>query len=166
MNLKPGSKYHPLLQYLRATSSERLTLRFDEIESEIGAQLPRSAYLNRAFWSNRRHGGHQAMAWLQAGYRVVEIDLKRKRVTFEKGRVSYHVERSEGEIRWTAEMVRALRQHLEASQQEMATMLGVRQQTVSEWETAVYTPTRSRSKHLTMVAERSEFPFESSDGED
>ncbi len=58
-------------------------------------------------------------------------------------------------------MVRALRGHLDVNQAELAEILGVRQQTVSEWETGVYRPTRGRSKHLTMVAEKAEFPFDS-----
>jgi DNA-binding transcriptional regulator YiaG len=46
------------------------------------------------------------------------------------------------------------------NQMELARILGLRQQTVSEWETGVYRPTRGRSKHLTMVAEKAAFPFQ------
>ena len=35
----------------------------------------------------------------------------------------------------------------------------MRQQTVSEWETGVYAPTRATSKFLTLVAERAGFNF-------
>jgi len=63
--------------------------------------------------------------------------------------------------RWDGEGVRALREHLELNQAELAEVLGVRQQTVSEWETGVYAPSRGRSKHLDLVAERSDFGYAS-----
>ena len=160
MTVKPGSKYFPLLAHLRRSQAHELTLGFAEIEALLDEPLPPSAYSKRAFWSNRRRGGHQSAAWLEAGYRVAEADLKGRRVTFTPARVRYNVQRARGEVRWTGNMIRALRQHLQASQEEMAEMLGVRQQTVSEWETEAYAPTRARSKHLTLVAESSEFPFE------
>ena len=68
--------------------------------------------------------------------------------------------------RWGSESVKALREHLGASQADLANLLGVRQQTVSEWETGLYAPTRARSNHLTLVAERADFPFRSSEAED
>jgi DNA-binding transcriptional regulator YiaG len=43
------------------------------------------------------------------------------------------------------------------TQKQFADVMGVRQQTVSEWESGVYVPTRSTSKHLTRVAEEAGF---------
>ena len=60
---------------------------------------------------------------------------------------------------WNARRVRALRQHLEMTQQELAEELNVRQQTVSEWETAQYSPRGASERLLTMVAERAEFEY-------
>ena len=60
---------------------------------------------------------------------------------------------------WDANAVRALRRHLGLSQQEMARELGVRQQTVSEWETGAYQPRGASSTLLTLVAERTRFPY-------
>ena len=57
-------------------------------------------------------------------------------------------------------MIKALRQHMEASQGELADELGVRQQTISEWETGVYAPSRATSKHLGLVAEKAGFAYE------
>jgi hypothetical protein len=39
----------------------------------------------------------------------------------------------------------------------MAQVLGVRQQTISEWETGAYQPSRGRSRHLDLVAEQAGF---------
>ena len=55
--------------------------------------------------------------------------------------------------------MRALRAHLGATQGELAGELGVRQQTVSEWETEVYRPRGASAKLLSMVAEQAEFTY-------
>ncbi len=60
---------------------------------------------------------------------------------------------------WTAESIRALREHLELTQQQLAEELEVRQQTISEWETNTHTPHRPTQKVLTMLAERSGFTY-------
>jgi DNA-binding transcriptional regulator YiaG len=48
--------------------------------------------------------------------------------------------------------VKALRDHLGLTQQQLAEELSVRQQTISEWEQGVYEPRRSSCKLLTMYA--------------
>jgi hypothetical protein len=158
--VKPGSKYHRLYEYLRRQRSDRLPMTFAEIERRLGSPLPKSARSRRGFWSNRGRGGLQAAAWLQAGYEVGRVDLAGRRVEFRRPGVRYVVRREGPDVRWDAPMVRALRAHLELDQAGLADVLGVRQQTISEWETGVYAPSRGRSKHLTMIAERAEFPLE------
>jgi len=63
------------------------------------------------------------------------------------------------EYKWDAESIKALREHMGLSQQELADELQVRQQTISEWETGVYTPRRSTSKYLALIAERAGFAY-------
>jgi len=65
---------------------------------------------------------------------------------------------------WDADKVRALRSHLKLSQQEMADELGVRQQTVSEWETGMYQPRGASGTLLNIIAEQAEFRYEVEDG--
>ncbi len=60
---------------------------------------------------------------------------------------------------WDAAKIKALRQHLGMTQTEMSEELGVRQQTVSEWECGVYRPRGTSAKLLTLVAERVEFQY-------
>lgn len=60
---------------------------------------------------------------------------------------------------WKPEMIRALREHMDLTQRELADLLEVRQQTISEWETGLHTPHRSTQKTLSMVAERAGFPY-------
>ena len=158
MPIKVGSKYFPLYTYLQRRWGTTVELSFDKIEQLLGESLPPSARSSRAFWSNRNRGGFQAAAWMESGFHVLEVDLKNERVIFGQPILRYTVQREGDDVRWDGRMVRALREYLGLSQAEMATVLGVRQQTVSEWETSAYIPTRSRSKHLSMVAERAGFP--------
>ncbi len=60
---------------------------------------------------------------------------------------------------WDSGRVRALREHMGLTQQEMASQLGTRQQTISEWETGMYQPRGASSTLLTMVAERAGFEY-------
>ncbi len=55
--------------------------------------------------------------------------------------------------------MRALRRHLGLSQSDMAEELGVRQQTVSEWETGVYRPRGASARILAIIAERASFEY-------
>jgi DNA-binding transcriptional regulator YiaG len=60
---------------------------------------------------------------------------------------------------WDAQKVKSLREFMGLTQQQFAEELGVRQQTVSEWEVGKYAPRRSTSKYLTLVAERAGFKY-------
>jgi DNA-binding transcriptional regulator YiaG len=62
-------------------------------------------------------------------------------------------------VKWDARAVKGLRRHLQVTQTELAGELGVRQQTVSEWETGQYTPRGASEKLLNMVAERGGFQY-------
>lgn len=63
------------------------------------------------------------------------------------------------EVQWDARRVRALRQFLGLSQQELARELGSRQQTVSEWETGRYRPRGTSARLLSIIAERAGFQY-------
>jgi DNA-binding XRE family transcriptional regulator len=60
---------------------------------------------------------------------------------------------------WEASSVRALRRHLGLSQRDMAEEMGVRQQTVSEWETGLYRPRGASARLLAIIAERASFEY-------
>ena len=61
---------------------------------------------------------------------------------------------------WDATSVRGLRRHMALTQEQLADELGVRQQTVSEWETGVYRPRGASERLLSLVAERAGFAYE------
>ena len=58
------------------------------------------------------------------------------------------------EAAWDAEQVRRLRERLGLTQRQLADELGVRQQTVSEWETGAYQPRGASARMLRVVAEQ------------
>jgi DNA-binding transcriptional regulator YiaG len=66
---------------------------------------------------------------------------------------------SHAKVRWTAQEVKALRSYMGLSQKDLARELGVRQQTISEWETGMYRPRRAMSRYLSMVSERIGFAY-------
>lgn len=158
--MKGGSKYQPLQDYLLRSERSPITLTFHEIENLLSTHLPASARVNRAWWSNRSKGALQATAWMQAGYTVKTLDLAGEQVTFHRPPAVYKVQQVDQVVQWDGELVKALRQHMGMTQAKLAKELGVRQQTVSEWEKGVYTPTRAFSKYLMLVAEKADFNYE------
>lgn len=60
---------------------------------------------------------------------------------------------------WDAESVRALRRHLQLTQDQLAEVLGVRQQTVSEWETGLHAPRGAGGRMLTIVADEAAYAY-------
>jgi len=157
--MKTGSKYCRLFESLQSREEDELTLNFAEIEAILEAPLPPSARETRGWWSNRGGGSIQAMAWMEAGYHAVGLDLERKQVTFRKPIRRYGVRRVGDIVLWTGDMIKGLRAHMNMMQSEFAAELGVRQQTVSEWERGTYEPRRAMSKLLTMVAEDAGFHY-------
>ncbi len=61
---------------------------------------------------------------------------------------------------WDRERVRALRRHLGLTQSELASQLGTRQQTISEWEQGMYRPRGASATLLSIVAERARFKYD------
>ena len=61
---------------------------------------------------------------------------------------------------WDGERVRALRRHLQYTQQQLSDELGTRQQTVSEWETGMYRPRGASARLLSLIAERARFKYD------
>jgi DNA-binding transcriptional regulator YiaG len=95
---------------------------------------------------------------MNLGYRAEELDTSNKYVTFRKPKKTFSLRRDKsGAFIWDAELIKCLRQHMELNQLQFAEVLGVRQQTVSEWEQGLYAPTRATAKHLTLVAELAKF---------
>lgn len=158
--MKPGSKYYPLYAFLLEQAGRPVSLTLAEIEALLETSLPDSARTRVGWWSNRSRGAVQASAWMDAGYHVVAVDLAAESIRFEKAQLTYTVKKQGDTVLWNGDMIKAMRQHLGLSQGELAKELGVRQQTISEWEKGAYEPSRATSKHLGLVAERAGFAYE------
>jgi DNA-binding transcriptional regulator YiaG len=157
--MKEGSKYQPLLDYLRENRhQDEVTLNFADIEALLNSALPLSARTQQAWWSNRKKGALQATAWMEAGFRVETVDLDAQRVTFRKLIQKIQMPQAGDAVQWNGELIKALRLHVGLTQTEFAERLGVDQRTVSKWENG-QSPARSTLKHLNLVAEIEGFSF-------
>lgn len=67
---------------------------------------------------------------------------------------------------WDAQRVRALRDHMGLTQQQMSEELGTRQQTISEWERGMYRPRGTSRTVLNLVAERAGFEYKAASPSD
>ena len=60
-----------------------MALSFADCETMITDSLPASALRHQTWWANERVGTPvQAQAWLDAGWKVEEVNLLAQRVTF------------------------------------------------------------------------------------
>jgi hypothetical protein len=82
-NHVPKSKYAYLSMLLAKASKFRgkITMSFAEIEDVIGDKLPASAYKYKHWWSNIRNRA-PSESWLTVGWRVEEVNLEEKKITF------------------------------------------------------------------------------------
>lgn len=161
--MKHDTKYYPLYEFLRQSGQDEVLLSFAQVEDLLGRPLPATARTQRGWWSNRSTAMAQSMAWMDAGYHVAQVDLGAEQVIFRKPAAVYVVQRVGEFVLWDSDTIRGLRYHLGLTQAEMADTIGVRQQTISEWETGLYLPKRALSKVLTSIAERSDFPYETAE---
>jgi DNA-binding XRE family transcriptional regulator len=158
--MKQGTKYYPLYEYLKQDPGHEgaIELTFDQIEAILEARLPASARRLRSWWANSAGPARvQAAAWMEAGYHVKSVDLEQERVLFARPERPYRLAGDPGELEWNAQTVRALRQHMGLTQQELASRLNMRQQTISEWETGLYKPRGGSIALLNLIAERAGF---------
>ena len=69
-------------------------------------------------------------------------------------------------FKWQATNIKNLRKHLKLSQTALSQELGIRQQTISEWENGMYQPRGASVTILTLLAVSSNFPFEMEKNQD
>jgi len=156
--MEPGAKYYPLYEYLhRLSQDEPVTFTFDQLEAIIGASLPPSARTSRAWWANS--DTPQGRSWQEAGWLVDAVAVDESWVVFRPARITYRITPRRRRPGWSGEQVKALREFAGWSQQQLADQLGMRQQTISEWETGKYRPRRSTSVLLEFIAEQVGFPY-------
>ena len=85
---KEKLKFSPLASHFRELTASRLTLTFDEIEKIIGEPLCASAQKYKDYWYRRGYD-RISECWLANGYKISNLDLDKRRVSF--GRVNDNV---------------------------------------------------------------------------
>jgi len=100
-NERPHGSYALLATHLASQPNERtyLTLSFQEIETVLAKELPRSAFEYRAWWSNDP-AKPQSAAWLDEGWRTTAVSMTERRLTFVRTN-----DREEAYIRFFASLV-------------------------------------------------------------
>ena len=78
------SKYEALKRYLkyRAAFTNVVKLSFAKMDGIIGDNLPMSAFRNEKWWSNSP--SVHAKGWLDAGWKMQEVNLEQGYVVFQK----------------------------------------------------------------------------------
>jgi hypothetical protein len=80
------SKYQPLGDHLRQQNKDLVPMRFEEIERIIGAPLPKTSQVYRAWWSNNPSNNVMTRVWLDAGYETEQVDMPGQRLVFRRVR--------------------------------------------------------------------------------
>ena len=78
------SKYSALEETLKKFSGDHISMTFSEIERIIGRELPPSAFDHRPWWSNNPSNSSITSAWLNAGFKTEQVDMKARRLVFRR----------------------------------------------------------------------------------
>jgi hypothetical protein len=77
-------KYEPLAEFLNSQPMNEVRMTFEQIERVIGGKLPASAKNHRAWWSNNPNNSVMTKAWLDAGFRSEQVDMKGRKLVFRR----------------------------------------------------------------------------------
>jgi uncharacterized Zn finger protein (UPF0148 family) len=83
VDVKSILKYVPLRDYLTSYHASQLNLSLEHIEHIIDSKLEAAAYAFKSWWENDRKNP-QAIAWLEAGWEVEDINTQQKVVVFRR----------------------------------------------------------------------------------
>lgn len=105
--LAPGeSRYARLALYLQRLpiKQSEAEFTFEEIERILEGTLPASAWEHRSWWANDSVSHVQSQQWLDAGWRVVRVNLTEKRVLFARSK-----DRNQTYIRFFSKLISELK---------------------------------------------------------
>ena len=83
VDVESVAKYNPLRDFLATYRATQLYLAFEQIESIIGSKLETEAHTFKSWWENNRRNP-QAIAWLEAEWEVVDVNLQQRKVIFRR----------------------------------------------------------------------------------
>ncbi|PZV06550.1 MAG: DUF4268 domain-containing protein [Leptolyngbya sp.] len=81
------SRYASLALWLQGqveTEVNKCVLTFEKVENIIEDKLPPSARQHRSWWANTTVGHTQSQQWLEAGWRVSNVNISEERVVFSR----------------------------------------------------------------------------------
>lgn len=78
------SKYETLTAYLSKVEQKSIRMTFEEIERILGTELPPSAFKHPTWWSNNPTNNPRTYAWLNAGYKTMNVNIKERKLVFRK----------------------------------------------------------------------------------
>jgi Domain of unknown function (DUF4268)/CBS domain/Swt1-like HEPN len=82
-----GGNYGSLQNWLKEQRKNKETdirVKFQDIETLLGEALPPSAKEHRSWWENDYIDNKHSLSWLQAGWRVEDVDLSAEEVTYHR----------------------------------------------------------------------------------
>jgi len=80
-------KYDAITNYLLNNGGSQVTLTFTQFDELLfpHTQLPKSARVNKKWWLNDyKYSENNSYGWLNAGYEVAYINVKKEYVVFNK----------------------------------------------------------------------------------
>jgi hypothetical protein len=77
-------KYEPLTEFLQRQPGGEVRMSFAQIERVVGFKLPPVAQRHRAWWSNSSTNNVMTRAWLDAGFRSEQVDMRARKLVFRK----------------------------------------------------------------------------------
>lgn len=81
------SKYEPLREHLARLEDVVWAAKLNDVETILGASLPKSAREHRTWWANSGGSLVHQNAWLDAGWKVDRTDLPRDVIVFRRLRI-------------------------------------------------------------------------------
>jgi len=81
------AKWYPLYERLREqpSSTMEVTYTFAEIDKILAPhKLPKSGREYFTYWGNWKREGSRSRAWLDAGFKMVMVDLQNEKVKFKR----------------------------------------------------------------------------------
>jgi DNA-directed RNA polymerase subunit RPC12/RpoP len=83
LDVESIARYNPLRDYLASYRASQLNLSFEYIEHIIDSKLETAAYTFKSWWENNQENP-QAIAWIETGWEVDNVDLQRHVVVFRR----------------------------------------------------------------------------------
>lgn len=76
-------KYEPLTSHLSRQTADEWRASFADLELVLGFPLPKLAHTSGTWWANEALKPHN-LSWLDAGWKVGEVDRKGQTVVFKR----------------------------------------------------------------------------------